>query len=92
MGTMLLDQVIETDYGHSISAGLIELDPAADLSMVELARAASLVPRALQLVFRRRLRTTPTAFRQQCASNVPAKQLQVMPDPTVRSYWTLRAA
>jgi transcriptional regulator GlxA family with amidase domain len=44
------------------AVSFIESHPDLDLSIADIARAASVSPRAVQLAFRRHLDTTPTAY------------------------------
>lgn len=55
--------------GHDANPGtlrravaFIEANPGADISVADVAHAAHVTPRALQLAFRRRLGTTPTGY------------------------------
>jgi AraC-like DNA-binding protein len=45
-----------------VAVAFIEAHPDQDLTVAEVADAASVTPRALQLAFRRHLQTTPTAY------------------------------
>jgi transcriptional regulator GlxA family with amidase domain len=44
------------------AVAFIEASPHLDLSVADIARAAHVTPRSLQLAFRRHLDTTPTAY------------------------------
>jgi AraC-like DNA-binding protein len=44
------------------ATGYIEANPDVDISLADIARAACVTPRALQLAFRRHLDTTPMAY------------------------------
>jgi AraC-like DNA-binding protein len=47
------------------AVAFIEANPDIDISLADIARAASVTPRALQLAFRRHLDTTPMAYLRQ---------------------------
>ncbi|MGY1615731.1 helix-turn-helix transcriptional regulator [Geodermatophilus sp. SYSU D00691] len=54
----------------------IEANPDLDLSVADIARAACVTPRAVQLAFRRHLNTTPTAYLRQVRLAQAHRQLR----------------
>jgi AraC-like DNA-binding protein len=66
------------------AVAFIEANPDIDVSLADIARAASVGPRALQLAFRRHLDTTPTAYlRRVRLAEARDELLQACPDDGV---------
>jgi AraC-like DNA-binding protein len=58
------------------AVAFIEENPSRDISVVDIARAANVSPRSVQLAFRRHLDTTPTAYLRKVRLDAAHGQLQ----------------
>lgn len=58
------------------AVAFIEASPDVDISLADIARAACVTPRAIQLAFRRHLGTTPTAYLRHVRLDCAHQQLQ----------------